>query len=144
MSRGGAGRGAWEGRELTLGTWGGWRGGVLVEDEQGSGGKSGKSRLRTWRSRGGAGLAGGGAGLAGGDSGMSRGGDWRSRGGEDEEQRRSNTCREVARRQGPAAGTTKSDSGTSEWRRAPFYSSHTSISRLAKCMPSRVGNPPAL
>jgi len=43
---------SWEGRELTtLGTWGGRRGGVPVEDEQGSGDKSGKSRGRTWRSR---------------------------------------------------------------------------------------------
>ena len=54
MSRGGAGRGAWEGRELTLGTCGCRRGGVPVEDEQGSGGKLRKSRGRTWRSRGGA------------------------------------------------------------------------------------------
>ena len=35
---------SWEGRELTLGTWGGRRGGVPVEDKQGSGGESTMSR----------------------------------------------------------------------------------------------------
>jgi len=42
--RHGRGRGAWEGRELTLGTWGGRRGGVPVEDEQDGGGESTTSR----------------------------------------------------------------------------------------------------
>ena len=41
---------------------------------------------------------------------------------------RSRTCREVAWRRGPAAGTTKSNSGMSEWRHAPFYSSRASVS----------------
>ena len=63
-----------------------------VEEEQGT------NLEEQGRSRGGAGPAEGGAGPAGGDSERSRGRDWRSRGGEDEEKRRSRTCKEVARR----------------------------------------------
>ena len=87
------------------------RGGVPVEDEQDGGGESTTSRTgdarvgdEQWtsldeqeRSRGG--------GPAGGTGPAGR----RSSGGMD-----------LARRGGPAAGTTKSYAGTSEWRRAPF------------------------
>ena len=126
MSRGGAGR---EGSS----PWGlGVAGGEVfqtssrgragqrrhVGEEQGTNlEEQGRSRTGGRRSR-----------TSGGRLGDEQGRDWRSRGGEDEEQRRSRTCREVARRRGPAARTTKSDSGTSEWRRAPFYSSCASVS----------------
>ena len=44
----------------------------------------------------------------------------RSRGGAGPAGRRSSGGMDLARRGGPAAGTTKSYAGTSEWRRAPF------------------------
>ena len=60
---------------------------------------------------------------------------------------RSRTCREVARRRGPAAGTTKSDSGTSEWCRAPFYPSLAFVSwpraRLAALALTPASAPPS-
>ena len=134
MSRGGAGR------EGSSPPWGlGVAGGEVFQSRTSR--AAATSRGRAGDELGGAGPAGGGAGPAGGASGMSRGRDWRSRGREDE-QRRSRTCREVARRRGPAARTTKSDLGTSEWRHAPFYSSRASV--LWSRAPGRAGNPPAL
>ena len=93
-------------------------------DEQGRSWEGRELTLGTWRSRGGAGPVeeeqdqrGAPRGLVGEEI-----------GGAGEEKMRSRTCREVARRRGPAAGTTKSDSGTSEWCRAPFYPSRAFVS----------------